>query len=121
MAPAEKHWLAAVPSKLYAFVNNAVTSGSGEGRLLLAISASLSMVAQAACTAPDPFGTSLATRALSAMSVPMSSPSVVPLVHTDMRCAAEPCWSAPAHEVRVKAHPVMSTRDGTRSRRLMWP
>ena len=79
------------------------------------------MVPQAACTAPVPLGTSLATRALSAMSVPICSPKVVPLTQTDIRCAGEPCWSAPAHEVRASADPAIRTREATRDRRLMWP
>ena len=83
------------------------------------MSASFTMVLQAACTAPVPLGTSLATRALSAIRVPMCSPKPVPLTQTDIRCADEPCWSAPAHEVRAMADPVMSTRKATSDRRFM--
>ena len=58
---------------------------------------------------------------LSAMRVPMSSPRLVPLTHTDMRWEAEPCWSAPAQEVSVRAQVVMSTSIGAMKRRLIRP
>src|ERR1700722_9923771 len=72
------------------------------------------MVLQAAWSAPAPLGATLAMRALSATRVPMLAPKLVPLTQTDMRWAGEPCWSAPAHEVRARADPTM-----TRSRASM--
>ena len=71
--------------------SSCVTVGSGDGRLLLAAAASSTIVPQAACSAPDPFGATRAMRALSVTSVPMLAPSDVPLTHACMRCAAEPC------------------------------
>ena len=94
--------------------------GSGEGRLLLAISASLIIVLQAACSAPAPFGATLAMRALSATSVPMSSPKPVPLTQTDMRWAGDPSWSAPAHAVRARPAK-RRTSDAARTLRVMRP